>query len=164
MNTIEQQLSALQPARQTALAWRILAISQRRRQRRRDCVVGIAGLLTGIAATLLVVMTLPGRMIEVPVVQIEYIQTHERGGVSPPVADALAQTHREANAAPLVRYDADYAPIDLDALIARYEKLLRHRSETASRFATVTPKIPSTMPGGVSPLEYRKKLLEKLGG
>jgi len=161
MTTIEHQLSALQPAKQTELARRILEIPQRRRQRRRDCVVALGGLLSGIAATLLVVITLPARIIEVPVVQIEYIQTHERGGVSPPVADVLVQTHRGANAAPLVRYDADYDFIDLDALIARYEKLLRHRSETANRFVVVTPKIPTTTPDGVSPWEYRKKLLEE---
>ena len=171
MTTIEQQLSALQPARQTELTRRILEIPQRRRQRRRDYVVGVAGLLTGIAATLLVVMTLPGKIVEVPVVFVSHTEAHaelEAGSVTE-CSDRIAPEYRLKNpVAPAIAYapgfHSDPDPIDLDALIARYEKLLRHRREAANRFVVVTPKTPSTMSDGVSPWEYRKKLLEELGG
>jgi len=175
MNTTEHKLSALQPARQTELARRILEIPQRRRQRRRDCVVGVAGLLTGIAATLLVVMGLPGvidnrisAVQEVP--NSFHAQRHEGHKEEAETKTlcplCLCEKQNESyvkQEVPAPRFHAVYEPdpIDLDALIARYEKLLRHRRDAANRFVVVTPILPATMPDGVSPWEYRKKLLEE---
>jgi len=182
MTTIEQQLSALQPARQTELARRILEIPRRRRQRRRDCVVGLAGLLTGIATTLLVVMLLHGTS-EGNLADSSFADKGSQptaGRLSAvlrteiPPDDVVAAPSRLPPTLPpggrqptLNTIETNIAgpdPIDLDALIARYEKLLRNRRETANRFVVTTPILPSTMPDGVSPWEYRKKLLEELGG
>jgi hypothetical protein len=155
---IERQLSALQPAGQSELAKKILAIPHRRRQRRRDCVVGFAGLLTGVAATVLVMIHLPVEKIEVPVVQYIAVENTQ-----PPrhFAAQNVPPPREGNFRNALAGQADAEPIDLDVWIARYEKLLRNRRETASQAIVITPVV---MPGGVSPLEYRNNLLRELGG
>jgi hypothetical protein len=183
MNTIEQQLALLKPTTQPALARRILRIPHRRRQRRRDCLVGFAGLLTGIVATVLVMIHLPVEKIEVPGVQYVVVN-HQPCEVSVIPAQAGIQTNDVRH----VLLDSDFRrndgrldsgfrrndnlgwlesrsdivadPLDLDAWFARYEKLLRHRREVASQ-TVVTPLI---LQDGVSPLEYRNKLLEELGG
>ena len=168
MNVIEQQLSALKPSGQTELARRILAIPQRKRQRRRDCFVGLAGLLTGIAATLLAVIFLPGRAIEVPAASVSHMETHtelEAGSVTE-CSDRIVPEYRLKNpVAPAIAYapgfHLDSDPIDLDAWIVRYEKLLKNRPAVVYKPVVYTPV---SLPGGVSPLEYRNRLLEEFGG
>jgi len=233
MNDIEQQLLTLKPAGQSDLARKILTISHRKRQRRRDCVVGLAGLLTGIAATLLVAIGLPGKVIEVPVVQyvevnnvppkdcnsphlisphISHVRTYPPVETYPsmgegtrkvpsPSGGGLGSVRRQVFQNTVIPAQAGIqmgdinpvfldprlrgsdgkiervdglglgwgqtlptSPDPLDAWFARYEKLLRHHRETAGRFVVVLPKTPTTLPDGVSPLEYRKKLLEEFGG
>ena len=151
---IEHQLSTLKPLGQARLAHRILQSSLHRRQRRRDCVFGFGGLLTGIAATLLV-------MVFISAPNVEVAHTYEHSDVSPTVdidqsdrVETLAE-RREVPALPLVR---DYEPIDLDEWIARYERLLRHRREIASR--NVAPRRNILVsPDGINPLEYRNRLM-----
>ena len=161
---IEHHLSTLKPANQAELARRILAIPAQRRQRRRDCVFGFGGLLTGIVATLMVVMWLPSATVEVAVVQ--YVEdAQERAIVSPQLdidesawEESLAE-HQGANSPPLLR---DTAPIDLDEWIVRYEGLFRHRYETASRTTFVRPRTISVSFNGDSPLEYRNRLMQEI--
>ncbi|MCL2005065.1 MAG: hypothetical protein FWG73_02765 [Planctomycetaceae bacterium] len=164
MNTIEHKLSALKPVGQPELARRILDTHHRRRQRRRDCFVAFAGLLTGIAATLVVVLSLPGKVVEVSSVQYVFIneQPNDRAGH----ASASRNPDASTPSVPLdfgVRRNDDMNPdsIDIEAWIARYERLFRHRRETASRFVVI-PQKPPILPEGVSLWEYRQSLLEKL--
>ena len=195
MNTIENQLSTLKPATQAALARRILDVSSRRRQcrqqRRRDCFVGLTGLLTGIAATVLVMMfpftaTEPTTVyVYVPVVQevagnqnphiIDHhpvIDRHSREGGNPDeriasLAPRLRGGDQSAVADSTARRSvATFDPdsLDLDVWIARYEKLLRHRLEVASRTVYVPPIATPTLPDGMSPWEYRRRLLEGIDG
>jgi hypothetical protein len=157
-NNIENRLAALKPAGQSTLARRILAIPHRRRQRRRDCLVGLAGLLTGITATVLVMMYLPARTVEVPVVEFvvkqEPVIPAQAGNQTEYVAPARLDSRLCGN-------DATTDPFDLDAWIVRYEKLLRNRQITAKPSFV---DVPVVMPGGISPLEYRNRLLEECRG
>ena len=169
---IEHHLSTLKPANQPELARRILAIPAHRRQRRRDCVFGFGGLLTGIAATLLVVMWLPSATVEVAMVQ--YVVVDDQPNEVARHSDVFAVIPAEAGIqtndsqpAPLDsgfrrNDDAGYNPIDLDEWIARYERLLRHRHETASRTTFVRPRTMTVSFNGVSPLEYRNKLMQEI--
>jgi hypothetical protein len=157
---IETQLLALRPTGQTSLARKILAIPHRRRQRRRDLFVGLTGLLTGIAATVLVMLSLPAEKIEVPVVQ--YVVVNAVPDNEPDtVVSAKAETPAKEEYVHVSRLTGYAEPIDLDAWIARYEKLLRHRPAVAYQLVVFAPV---SMPGGVSPLEYRNKLLAEFGG
>ena len=179
MNTIENQLSTLKPATQAALARRILDVSSRRRQcrqqRRRDCFVGLTGLLTGIAATVLVMMfpftaTEPTTVyVYVPVVQ------EVAGNQNPHIIDhhPVIDRHSREGGNPDERADstarrsvATFEPdsLDLDVWIARYEKLFRHRLEVASRTVYVPPITAPVLSDGISPWEWRSKLLTELGG
>jgi hypothetical protein len=136
---IESQLSTLKPTGQSDLARRILAISHRKRQRRRDCFVGLTGLLTGIAATVLVMFSLA-----------------ENGRHSRESGNLDARYEYNSLDPCLRRGDEE---IDLDVWIARYEKLLRHRRETTTYSVMTTPTV---MPNGMSPLEYRNMLLQEI--
>jgi hypothetical protein len=159
---IENQLLTLKPAGQTNLARRILETQYRRRQRHRDCFVALGGLLTGIAATLLVVvMVLPdqgqGRY------PTAVAGTSATAGMSP--IEDVYPAPQSTTADVAVRQSATYTEyrlndIDLDAMFARYEKLLRNRPIVAHKPVVYTPVL---MPGGVSPMEYRQKLLDELG-
>ena len=170
-NDIEHQLVMLQPAHQPELARQILATSYRRRQRRRDCFVGLAGLLTGIAATVLV-MTFPFAQVEsIPVVY----EPPRAGGVSPPVVapneSSVVQTG--GLRPPLLRNETPVRSemflreemFDLDVWIARYEKLLQNRRESAHQSVIIVPprSVP-VLPDGMSPLEYQEKLLREFVG
>jgi len=187
MNTIESQLAALRPTTHPALARRILDIPHRRRQRRRDCFVGLGGLLTGIAATVLVMLFVHGGTEEsaplvaqgVPPSAPLYpspIREEGRETGEPSVllraqntvipAQAGIQTNDEnaVSLDPRLRGgDGTPDPLDLDAWIARYERLLRHR-QVASRTVFAPPATMPILPGGMSPLEYRQTLLAELGG
>jgi hypothetical protein len=150
MHDIESQLAALKPTRQPELARRILDIPHRRWQRRRDCFVGLAGLLTGIAATVVVMVSFAAKVEPVYVVQIvERQQT----------ADGRQQQNDEPAKVPVVIVK-NVEPIDLDAMIAQYEKMLRHRQEWASKQIAVTPRVVSVSSGGVS----RDELMKEFGG
>ena len=158
MNTIEHQLTALKPVGQSDLARRILEIPQRKRQRQRDCVVGLAGLFTGIAATVAVVAFLPGRVVEVPVIPAISVIPATAGiqtsGLQPVSLDS--GFHR--NDRKYGNNDTVPDPLDLNEWIARYEKLLRYRPAAAYKPVVYTSV---ALPGGASPQEYRNKLLEE---
>jgi hypothetical protein len=147
---IERQLSTLKPAGHPELAQKILAIPHRRRQRRRDCFVGLTGLLTGIAATVLVMLSLQtadGRR-----------QTAANDLAGTPVLATAEERLRFSRPERIETATDGLDPIDIDAWNARYEILLRHRPTLAYQPVVYAPV---SMPGGVSPLEYRNRLLEE---
>ena len=166
MNNIEKQLSALKPAGQSDLARRILAVPQRRRQRRRDCLVGLGGLLTGIAATLLVVLALPdedkGTQTAVQLNTVLPAEVSPSDVFTPPsrLSPALPPGGRQPTLNAVETNFAHYDSIDLDELIARYEMLLKNRPAVLDKPAVYTPV---SFPGGIPPLEYRKQLLKEIG-
>jgi len=190
---IESQLAALKPTGQPTLARRILDIPHRKRQRRRDCFVALGGLLTGIVATVLVMMFSHGGTEESapliaqgvpPSAPLNFSPTREEGReteetsvllraqnpvipahpVIPAKAGIQTNDKRLAVLDPRLCVDGDIAdPLDLDVWIARYEKLLRHR-QMASRTVYIPPVTPPVLPDGMSPLEYRQTLLTELGG
>jgi len=175
MNDIEQQLLILKPVGQPDLARKILAIPHRKRQRRRDCFFAFGGLLTGIAATVLVMVAtqtaaeyLAGTtdVLEVAVNQNPHaIDRHSREGGNLDVNVNINPLAPRLRGGDDIRWgDVVADPIDLDAWIARYDKLFRHRREAASVSITVKPIAVPMLPDGMSPLEYRGKLLAELGG
>jgi hypothetical protein len=176
MNDIETQLATLKPAGQSELARKILEIPHRRRQRRRDLFVGLTGLLTGIAATVLVMLSLQtadgvrqtadGRrqtaandLAGTPVLETAVLETvdvkerHSRVGGNLDERRYSLDSRFRGND----REGWNDREPDIDAWIARYEILLRHRPTLAYQPVVYAPV---SMPGGVSPLEYRNKLLE----
>ena len=172
MYDIETQLAALKPTGQTPLARRILDVSSRRRQRRRDCFVGLGGLLTGIAATVLV-MVFPFAETMEPMPVVVYVPVVQEVVFSEPVAAPkidFAQRHEGhkemknsfVSFVPLCETNTT-DPLDLDVWIARYEKLLRHR-QLVSRTVYTLPVTMPVLPDRMSPLEYRDRLLLELGG
>jgi len=185
MYDIETQLAALKPTGQTPLARRILDIPHRRRQRHRDCFVGLGGLLTGIAATVLVMVatqTADGRrqtaaeyLAGTPVAQEVAINQNLLSPVGERVRGETGDTARSPHPSPFPEGEGTLVtprpagegnytdPLDLDAWIARYEKLLRHR-QLVSRTVYTLPVTMPVLPDRMSPLEYRDRLLLELGG
>lgn len=150
---IELQLSALKPAAQGELARRILDASHCRQQRRRDCFVGLVGLLTGIAATVLVMVCLQSAD-----------NSRQTADGRQQMADSRQQTTggRQQTAVGGRQTAAENLdPTELDLVIARYEKLLRNRPKPVNLMFNVTPAV---LPSGMSLLEYRNKLLQEFGG
>jgi hypothetical protein len=159
MNDLELKLPTLLPAKQPELTRRILAVSHRKRQRRRDCFVGLGGLLTGIAATLLLVVFLPGTVPQwhnanaPPPVEEHFAQQND--GVVASVA-TLEPDHPAATQHPSKGGELDSPNIDM--LLARYEKLLRNRPAAYKPVVYIS----NALPEGVNPLEYRNRLLSEL--
>ena len=164
---IEHQLTTLKPARQPELARKILAHEilqgpHRRRQRRRDCFVALGGLLTGIAATLLVVVCLPvdkGR--QPTAVAVACGTPHSSPTELVPTAPSrLSPTLPPGGRQPTFNtVDTNDETIDLDAWLARYEKLLRNRPVMAYK-PTVYTRVVT--PSDVNPMEYRNRLMEEI--
>ena len=155
-------LSTLQPTSQPELARRLLDISYRRRQRQRDCFAGLAGLLTGIAATLLVMVCLFGAQVQrnfTPTVYNVPSPQRGEGRESGRIDQRMQSPFPEGEGTYLRR--AYTQPLDIDEWIARYEKLLRHRPAVVYKPVVY---MPAALPEGVSPLEYRNRLLEDFDG